>query len=99
MTVRSQHRDDKTPLERAWYGRLRCSHSPQEDTDVLPSPCPRMDPRHPDPPAPVDPAPSHGLGAGEPGHGPGPLRCVDGRQCVFGDMAEAPRAAWAPAVA
>src|SRR5262249_19158357 len=41
MTVRQHTRGDKTPLGGAWYGRLRCSHHPKEDPDVLPPPCHR----------------------------------------------------------
>src|SRR5437867_356286 len=36
MTVRHHQRGDKTPLCEASYGQLRLSHTPKEDTDVLP---------------------------------------------------------------
>ena len=36
MTVRHPSRGDKTPLCGASYGRLRLSHTPKEDTEVLP---------------------------------------------------------------
>ena len=53
VTVRQHTRGDKTPLDGASYGRLRVSHRPKEDTDVLPPPCDRMDPDHPGPLAPL----------------------------------------------
>src|SRR5215471_19166686 len=99
MTGRQDRRDDKTSLYRAWYGRLRGSHHPQEETDVLPSPCDRMEYYHPDAPAPFDQAPSHRLGDVESGHGPGPVVCADGRQCVPGSVAGPQRKYRAPAVA
>src|SRR6266436_5581095 len=99
MTVRHHQRGDKTPLCEASYGQLRLSHTPKEDTDVLPPPCDRMDHDHPGPPAPFDQAASHGLGPVEPGDGTGPLLCVDGRQCVPGDVAGPQRTYCAPAVA
>ena len=69
MTVRHPSRGDKTPLGGASYGRLRLSHTPKEDTDVLPPPCDRMDDDHPAPLAPFDQATRHGLGPVEPGDG------------------------------
>src|SRR5437867_9299796 len=75
------------------------SHTSEEETYVLPPPCHRMDDDHPGAPAPLEQTPSHRLGPVEPGHGTGSLLCIDGRQCVFGAVAEAQRAARAPAVA
>src|SRR5438093_6159279 len=46
-----------------------------------------MDYDNPHPLAPVDEAPSHGLGPVEPGDGVGALLCVDRRQCVLGHVA------------
>src|SRR6266478_5278917 len=99
MTVRHHRRGDKTSLHGAWYRRLRITHTSQEDINVLPPPCDRMDRYNPDPSAPLEQAPSYGAGAVESGHGPGPLLCVDGRQCVPGDVAAPQRAYRAPAVA
>src|ERR671923_1704112 len=98
MTVRHHHRDDKTPLYGAWYGRLPRSHHPKEDPDVLPPPCDRMDHHYPDALAPFEQAASHGLGPVEPRHGAGPLLCTDGRQCIPGDMAGPQRTCRPPAV-
>jgi hypothetical protein len=99
MTGRHHHRDDKTPLGWAWYGRLHRSHHPKEDTDVLPPPCDRMDSHSPDALAPFEPATSDGLGPVEPRHGAGPLLCADGRQGVPGHVAGPQRACRPPAVA
>src|SRR5215475_1737898 len=98
MTVRQHTREDKTPLGGAWYGRLRCSHHPKEDTDVLPSPCDRMDHYDPDAPARFEQTASHRLGAVEPGDGAGALVCVDRGQRVFGDVAAPQRRRGASAI-
>src|SRR6266702_3608978 len=99
MTVRHHIRGDKPPLRGASYGRLRTTHTSQEDIDVLPPPCDRMDRHDPDPLAPCEQAPRHGAGAVESGHGPGTLVCPDRRQGVPGPVAGPQRAYWAPAVA
>src|SRR6266508_4393078 len=99
MTVRQDHRSDKTPLCEASYGKLRLPHTPKEDTDVLPPPCDRMDHDHPGPLAPLEQTASDRLGPVEPGDGAGPLLCVDGGQCLPGDVAGPQRARRAPAVA
>src|SRR6266849_5441812 len=99
MTVRHHRRDDKTPLGGAWYVKMTSSHHPKEDSDVLPSPCDRMDHDHPDPLAPLEQTASHRLGPVESGDGPGSLLCVDRRQCLSGDVAGSQRAGRAPAVA
>src|SRR5262247_4083135 len=99
MTGRPHHRDDKTPLGWAWYGRLYRSHHPKEDTDVLPPPCDRMDHHTPCPLAPLDQITSHGLGSVEPGDGVGAPLCVDRRQYVPGHVAALKRRRRASAVA
>src|SRR4029450_5529630 len=99
MTGQHHHRDDKTPLGWAWYGRLHRSHHPKEDTDVLPPPCDRMDHHTPCPLAPLDQITSHGLGSVEPGDGVGALLCVDRRQYVPGHVAAPERRRRASAVA
>src|SRR5437667_489694 len=99
MTVRQHTRGDKTPLGGAWYGRLRLSHHPKEDPDVLPPPCHRMDDDYPGPLAPLEQTASHRLGPVEPGDGAGALLCVDRRQCLPGDLAGPQRTRRVPAVA
>src|SRR6266540_4510845 len=99
MTVRHHRRGDKTPLREAWYGRLHRSHTPKEDTNVLPPPCDRMDCHDPDPLAPLEQAPSHRAGVVESGDGAGAILCPDGRERVPGDVAGTPRTDGAPAVA
>src|SRR5216683_2479946 len=99
MTVRHHRRGDKTVLQGASYGRLQSSHTPKEDTHVLPPPCDRMDGDDPDAFAPLDEAPSHRTGAVDTGDGAGTLLCADGRQGVPGGLAQPQRADRAPAVA
>src|SRR4029453_11192854 len=99
MTVRQHTKGEKTTLGGAWYGKLQRSHPPQEDTDVLPPPCHRMDDDHSHPPAALEQTASHRLGPVEPGDGAGPLLCVDGRQCLPGDVAGPKRARRPPAAA
>ena len=84
MTVRHHQRGDKTPRREASYGQLRLSHTPKEDTDVLPPPCDRMDHDHSDSFAPFDQTPSHRARLVESGDGPGTLLCSDRGQCVSG---------------
>src|SRR2546428_12725494 len=98
IKIRHQ-RGDKTPLRGASYGKLRITHNSQEDIDVLPPPCDRMDRHDPDPLAPLEQAPSHGAGAVESGHGPGTLVCPDRCQCVPGPVAGPQREYRAPTVA
>src|SRR5215510_1511424 len=88
-----------TEFARLQYGRLRLSHHPKEDSDVLPPPCHRMDNGHPGPLAPLEQTASHRLGPVEPGDGTGSLLCVDRRQCLPGDLAGPQRARRVPAVA
>src|SRR5262252_6761534 len=99
MTVRQHRRGDKTLLGGASYGQLPRSHTPKEDTDVLPPPGDRMDQDPPDTLAPLEPTTRHRLGLVEPGDGAGSLWCVDRRPCVPGDVAGPHRAGCAPAVA
>src|SRR5712691_9422695 len=74
-------------------------HTSEEEKDVLPPPCNRMDRHDPDPLAPLEQASSHGVGAVESGHGPGTLVCPDRCQCVPGPVAGPQREYRAPAVA
>src|SRR5215467_12368117 len=99
MTVCHHRRGDKTPRCEAAYRQLHLPYTLQEDTNVLPPPCDRMEYRHPDPFAPLEQIASHRLGPLESGHGPGPLLCLAGCQCVLGDVAGPPRADRAPAIA
>jgi hypothetical protein len=99
MMGRHHHRADKTPRGWAWYGRWHRSHHPQEDTEVLPPPCDRMDHHTPGPRAALTPITRPGLGAVAPGAGVGALLGVDRRQDVPGHVAAPERRRRASAVA
>ena len=67
-------------------------HSGQEEQQVLPSPCHRMDDHHPTASAPVECLSSSRVSPLELGHGAGPLLCADGRDRVPGRVAAPPGA-------
>src|SRR5882724_13380175 len=75
------------------------SQSGQEEQDVLPSPCHRMDDHYPNASAPVERPPSHCVSPLELGHGASPLLRPDGRGRVPGRMAAPQGADRAAAVA
>src|SRR2546427_355263 len=81
------------PLSRCCMGS-DISHTSEEEKYVLPPPCNRMDRHDPDPLAPLEQASSHGVGAGESGHGPGTLVCPDRCQCVPGGGSGCACCAW-----
>src|SRR5215470_16125915 len=81
--ARQHPRSDKTPRWRAWDARVRLSHHPTEDAEVLPP----VSPHGPRACAPLAHTANPRLGPGEPGDGVGALLGLDRRPGLAGALA------------